>query len=245
MVKDERRITAEVCYQGAKIPVTVERNPQAKRVRLKVSRKTGRIVLVLPPRASQRAGLAFAQSKADWIAGQLNDLPRKNVFQDGMPLSFLGAPVVIHHSPLARRGVWLDENVIWVSGRAEHLPRRVSDFLKKEFSVYALKKARETATLVDVNVRKITIRDTVSRWGSCSKTGHLNLSWRLGLAPLFVADYVIAHEVAHLVEMNHSAAFWRVVAELCPDYRKAEAWLKKNTAYLYSFSDGAEEKTPL
>ncbi len=243
MIKENRQTTAAVCYQGTKIPVTIERNPQAKRVRLKLSRKSGGIVLVLPLRASPRVGMAFAQSKADWIAAQLNSLPRKNIFQDGMPLSFLGTQVVIHHSPSARRGVWLDGNVIWVSGRAEHLPRRVQDFLKKEFAVYALKKARETADLVKVKVQKVTIRDTVSRWGSCSGSGHLSLSWRLGLAPRFVADYVIAHEVAHLVEMNHSDAFWRVVAGLCPVYRKAELWLKKNAAYLYSFGGGEEKQS--
>ena len=135
MIKENRQTTAAVCYQGTKIPVTIERNPQAKRVRLKLSRKSGGIVLVLPLRASQRAGMAFAQSKADCIAVQLDSLPRKNIFQDGMPLSFLATQVVIHHSPSARRGVWLDGNVIWVSGRAEHLPRRVQDFLKKEFLV--------------------------------------------------------------------------------------------------------------
>lgn len=244
MIKDNRQTMAEVSYQGMKIPVMVERKPRAKRVRLKVSRKSGQVVLVLPLRASQKAGMAFAQSKADWIADQLDNLPQKNIFQDGMPLSFLGTQVVIHHSPSARRGVWLDGNVIWVSGRAEHLPRRVLDFLKKEFASYALKKARETADLIKVKVQKVTIRDTVSRWGSCSGSGHLSLSWRLGLAPQFVADYVIAHEVAHLVEMNHSAAFWQVVAGLCPAYRTAELWLKKNAAYLYSFCSGREEKQP-
>lgn len=242
MIKSKRQAAAAVYYQGTKIPILVERNPQAKRVRLKVSRKSGRIVLVLPLRVSRQTGLAFAQSKADWVAAQLDSLPQKVVFRNDMPLSFLGKQVVIHHSPSARRGVWIDGGVIWVSGRAEHLARRVRDFLKKEFALYALKKARETAGLINVKVQKVTIRDTVSRWGSCSGAGHLSLSWRLGLAPLFVADYVIAHEVAHLVEMNHSAAFWRVVSGLCPAYKKAELWLKKNTAYLYSFAGSEEDK---
>lgn len=236
MIRNDRLAAAVIYHQGTEIPITVERNTHAKRVRLKVSRKSRRIVLVLPEKVSQRSGMMFAQKKADWIVEQLADLPQKKVFQDGMPLSFLGNQVVIHHSPSARRGVWSDGNVIWVSGQAEHLPRRVLDFLKKEFAAYALKKARETAERINVKVQKVTIRDTASRWGSCSKTGNLNLSWRLGLAPLFVADYVITHEVAHLVQMNHSKAFWQVVAELCPTYKQAEQWLKKNTAHLYSFS---------
>lgn len=231
-----------VFYQGQKFPVTIKRSSQAKRVRLKVGRMSGQVVLVLPLRSSEKSGMVFAQSKADWIASQINLLPVKKIFQDGLALSVLDTQVVIHHSPSARRGVWLEEGVIWVSGQTEHVARRVQDFLKKEFSRYALKKARETANLINVKVQKLTVRDTVSRWGSCSGTGHLSLSWRLVLAPRFVAEYVIIHEVAHLVEMNHSKRFWQVVARLCPEYKKAEKWLKKNASYLYSFGALKEEK---
>lgn len=227
--------TVLIPYDGREIAVAVVRNSRAGRVRLKIDRKTRQAELVLPKRASLNAAAAFAASKAAWIAGQLDKLPEKRVFCDGMSLSFLGRDVVIHHSPAARRGVWLDGGVVWVSGRAEHLARRARDFFKSEFAAYALKRARETAAATGKKVAGLTVRDTVSRWGSCSGNGRLNLSWRLGLAPLFVADYVIAHEVAHLSQMNHSAAFWAVVADLCPDYEKAEAWLKKNTALLYSY----------
>ena len=224
-----------ISYEGREIAVAVARNPRAKRVRLKIDRKTRRAELILPKRASLNAAAAFAASKAAWIAEQLKKLPEKRVFCDGLSLTFLGQEVVIHHSPMAKRGVWLDGGVVWVSGRAEHLARRTRDFFKSEFAVYALKRARETAMKTGGKVVGLIVRDTTSRWGSCSKDGRLNLSWRLGLAPLFVADYVIAHEVAHLCQMNHSAAFWAVVADLCPDFKKAEAWLKKNAAVLYSY----------
>ena len=233
-VNDKQEIT--VYFKGRPIDLIVERNVRARRIRLKVGRSSRQVVLVLPRQASFKRGVEFAQHKVDWIVEQLAALPEKRFFQNGMSLSFLGKESVIHHSPAAQRGVWYDQNVIWVSGKEEHLPRRVRDFLKKEFSAYALHKARETAEKINVHVQKVTIRDTTSRWGSCSRTGHLSLSWRLVLAPLFVADYVIAHEVAHLMQMNHSAAFWKVVAELSPDYKKAEIWLKKNASYLYSFS---------
>ncbi len=235
MKQNDTAKTLTVYDQGTAIAVGVERSVKAKRIRLRVSRRTGAVVLVLPRRASVEKGRDFAVSKSAWIAEQLRRLPPKRVFQDGMPLTFLGRDVVIRHSPAARRGVWSAGNVVWVSGAAEHLDRRVRDFLKSEFAAYALAKARETAAKIDAKVQKLTVRDTVSRWGSCSRTGHVSLSWRLGLAPLYVADYVIAHEIAHLAQMNHSAAFWRVVAGLCPDYERAEAWLKKNADYLYSF----------
>ena len=231
-----KRQEATVYYAGRPIDLTVGFSARARRMRLKVGRSSRRVVLVLPSAVSLKKGLAFAQSKAGWIVEQLAALPEKRVFQDGMGLSFLGRESVIHHSPSAKRGVWFDQNVIWVSGRPEHLARRVRDFIKREFASYALHKSRETAGKINVCVRKVTIRDTTSRWGSCSRSGHLSLSWRLALAPLFVADYVIAHEVAHLSQMNHSAAFWRIVEELVPEYKKAELWLKKNAAFLYSFS---------
>ncbi|MBR1777093.1 MAG: M48 family metallopeptidase [Alphaproteobacteria bacterium] len=227
---------ATIYHEGRSIDIHVEYNARAKRIRLKVGRSSRRIVLVLPRSVSVKRGLAFAQSKADWAVRQLALLPEKQVFQDGLSFSFLGRESVIHHSPSAKRGVWFDENVLWVSGQSEHLARRVRDFIKKEFSAYALQKARKTAEQIQVHVQRVTVRDTTSRWGSCSRTGHLSFSWRLALAPLFVADYVIAHEVAHLRQMNHSAAFWQVVEELAPDYQRAEKWLKKNAAYLYSFA---------
>ena len=231
-----KKQTATVYYEGRAIGLIVEKNPRARRIRLKVGRSSHSAVLVLPYSVSLKRGLDFAQRKADWIAEQLAALPEKQTFHDGMSLSFLGQECVIHHSPAARRGVWFDRDVIWVSGQPEHLARRVRDFIKKEFAAYALRKSRETAERVNARVQKVTVRDTTSRWGSCSRTGHLSLSWRLALAPLFVADYVIAHEVAHLVQMNHSDAFWQVVKGLSPEYEKAERWLKKNAAYLYSFS---------
>ena len=233
-----KKQTATVYYAGQPVELTVEQNNRARRLRLKVGRSSRRAVLVLPRSVSLKRGLEFAQRKADWIVAQLAALPEKQIFHDRMGLSVLGRECVIHHSPTARRGVWSDQDVIWVSGQPEHLARRVRDFIKKEFSVYAAKKARETAETINARVQKVTVRDTTSRWGSCSRTGHLSLSWRLALAPLFVADYVIAHEVAHLVQMNHSDAFWRVVETLSPDYEQAERWLKKNAAYLYSFSTG-------
>ena len=225
-----------VYYEGRPVEVLVEKSTRARRIRLKVGCSTRQPVLVLPRFVSVKKGADFASRKADWIVRQLDALPEEKVFRDGMSLSFLGQECVIHHSPLAKRGVWFEQNVIWVSGQSEYLPRRVRDFIKKEFAAYALAKARETAERIGTRVAKVTVRDTSSRWGSCSKSGHLSFSWRLALAPLPVADYVIAHEAAHLKQMNHSPSFWKLVETLDPDYKKAESWLKKNAAYLHSFS---------
>ena len=116
MKQNDTAQTLTVYDQGTAIAVGVERSVKAKRIRLRVSRRTGAVVLVLPRRASVEKGRDFAVSKSAWIAEQLRRLPPKRVFQDGMPLTFLGRDVVIRHSPAARRGVWSDGNVVWVSG---------------------------------------------------------------------------------------------------------------------------------
>lgn len=225
-----------VWFEEKEVPLTVERSPRAKRTRIRIDRVNRRAVLVLSRRASERSGLAFAQSKAEWIVRELNSLPAPKIFADSFSFEFLGEPVVIRHSPNARRGVWKTDGVIWVSGGAEFLPRRVADFLKREFQAYAQKKILELAAALQVKVVRITIRDTRSRWGSCTKDGHVSLSWRLCFAPPSVADYVIAHEVSHLRQLNHSPAFWATVATVCPTYKKEENWLRRNAAFLYSFN---------
>ena len=127
----QNKQSATVYYHGQPIEVVVEHNIRARRVRLKVGRSSRQAVLVLPRAVPVRKGLEFAQRKADWIMEQLALLPEEKVFQDGMTFSFLGCESVIHHSPSAKRGVWFEQNVIWVSGQSEHLARRVRDFIKK------------------------------------------------------------------------------------------------------------------
>jgi predicted metal-dependent hydrolase len=127
------------------------------------------------------------------------------------------------------------ERLLCVAGNAPHLDRRVGDYLRRE-----ARRELETASLkfaaaLGVAVRRITVRDQSSRWGSCSTTGMLSFSWRLILAPSHVLDYLAAHEVAHLVEMNHSARFWRLVQRLCPDHDRAKTWLDAHGADLHRY----------
>jgi len=122
-----------------------------------------------------------------------------------------------------------------VAGHAPHIDRRIGDFLRRE-----AKRDLEAASLrhagaLGVAIRRLTVRDQSSRWGSCSTTGMLSFSWRLILAPSPVLNYLAAHEVAHLVEMNHSARFWRVVERLCPDHGHAKAWLDAHGSDLHRY----------
>jgi predicted metal-dependent hydrolase len=129
-----------------------------------------------------------------------------------------------------------DLKLLHVPGGANHMKRRLVDWLKAEAAHDLDVASTRYARAMDAEFRKLNVRDQKSRWGSCSSDGVLSYSWRLILAPSFVLDYVAAHEVAHLREMNHSTRFWRLVLKHCPDSRAAMAWLKRNGARLHALS---------
>jgi predicted metal-dependent hydrolase len=127
------------------------------------------------------------------------------------------------------------ERLLCVAGRAPHINRRVGDFLRREAKHDLQAASRRYAEALGLTFQRVTVRDQSSRWGSCSTTGMLSFSWRLILAPSRVLDYLAAHEVAHLVEMNHSPKFWRLVRRICPDHETAKAWLDAHGADLHRY----------
>jgi hypothetical protein len=157
-------------------------------------------------------------------------LPKAAPFQPGTVVPLRGVPHRLVHRSGERGTVWTEtrdsgEKILCVAGGVEHMDRRVHDFLKREARKDLQKAAALHAAELGVRVRRISIRDQSSRWGSCTSAGSLSFSWRLILAPPFVLDYLAAHEVAHLVEMNHSARFWRVVDKVCASVTRAKNWL--------------------
>jgi predicted metal-dependent hydrolase len=149
-------------------------------------------------------------------------------------------PHRIAHRRGVRGTVWSEldasgEPLLCVAGNAPHIDRRISDFLRREAKRELETASRRFAADLGVTVRRVAVRDQSSRWGSCSTTGVLSYSWRLILAPPFVLDYLAAHEVAHLVEMNHSARFWRLVDRLCPNVARAKTWLDMHGADLHRY----------
>ena len=149
----------------------------------------------------------------------------------------------IVHAPEARGVVWVEPGLdgprLCVAGERPHVARRVIDFLKREARKDIEAAVRRHARAIGVEPKRIAVRDTVSRWGSCSSAGRLSFSWRLILAPPFVLDYLAAHEVAHLVHLNHSPKFWALLGRACPNTDRAEAWLKAHGASLHRY--GAED----
>lgn len=215
-------------------PTRVEwrRSARARRVSLRIDPRRGAVVVTLPLRAGRRAGMALLMDHADWVAERLAALPRAVAFADGAVVPIAGTPNRIRHVPDARGGAWLEDGAIVVAGAHEFLPRRVADFLRAEarwrFSALVTAKAAQ-AGLVS---KRVTVKDTRSRWGSCAPDGSLAFSWRLVMAPSFVQDYVAAHEVAHLRHMNHGPRFWALVAQLTPHTDAAITWLRTQGAGL-------------
>ncbi len=232
-----------VTFGAEAFEITLRRNGKARRYTLRVQAATREVVLTLPPRGSLKQARDFAERNAAWIATRLARLPVPIPFNDGAIVPLRGVPHRIAHRLHARGTVWTENAedgapLLCVAGDAPHVARRVSDFLKKEAKRELEAASRRAAGALGVTLRRVSVRDQSSRWGSCSTTGVLSYSWRLILTPPFVLEYLAAHEAAHLVEMNHSRAFWRQVERICPDFRRAKSWLDKNGADLHRYGNG-------
>lgn len=217
-------------------PVSIRLNPRARRMLLKIDATARRIQLVIPGGVAPEQGLRFLEAQRGWIAARLDALPQTVPFAEGAVVPVLGRPHTIRHeTDRAAPPVAIIDGEIRVRGEPAHIPRRVRDHLGRLAAREVAARAKTYAERVGRPIARITVRDTKSRWGSCSATGALSFSWRLIMAPEAVLDYVVAHEVAHLVEMNHSPRFWRLVQTLTPDYATPRAWLKRNRTGLFAY----------
>jgi hypothetical protein len=224
--------------------VRVRRHRRARRYTLRIHPTDREAILTMPPRGTIAEARDFAGLHGGWIAARLGRLPKAAPFQPGTVVPLRGVPHRIVHRAGVRGTVWPEtrdsgEKILCVAGAHEHIDRRVHDFLKREARRELQKSAQNYAETLGVRVKRLSIRDQSSRWGSCTSAGSLSFSWRLILAPPFVLDYLAAHEVAHLVEMNHSSRFWRVVAKICPSVERAKRWLDTygNDLHRYGIED--------
>ena len=240
----------DVVHGGELHRVQIKRNASARRFTLRVRAATRDAVLTMPPRGSLVRAKLFVERHAAWIGHRLERLPVSTPFGPGAFIPVRGVLHEIRHRPGVRGTVWVESEdlgagpgpVLCVGGEAPFVARRVQDFLIKQARLdLASAVARHTAALGHA-ARRMTLRDTTTRWGSCSSSGTLNFSWRLIMAPPHVLDYLAAHEVAHLRHMNHSAAFWSTTAGLAPDYKRAEAWLKAHGIGLMRFGASIDEE---
>jgi predicted metal-dependent hydrolase len=219
---------------GAAVSIRV--SPRARRVGLRIDATERKVEVILPRGVAVKTGLRFLEAKRDWVAARLEALPQPVPFVEGAPVPLLG---VVHRirrelDP-ATPPVRIVDREIRVRGDPAYLARRVRDHLIALAGAEIASRARRLAAQIGRDVARVTLRDTRSRWGSCSARGNLSFSWRLILAPEPVLDYVVAHEVAHLIEMNHGPRFWQLVARLVPDSAGPRAWLKQHRVRLLSY----------
>lgn len=215
------------------IEITLRRSGRARRISLRVSSLDGRVTLTLPKGASAAEALAFAEDRAAWI--------RRHLARQSMPVCVgIGSLVPMGGEELQVtaaqvRSARREGDALLVPANAPMAAARVQAYLKAQARLRLTAASKHYAEALGARFSKITLRDTRSRWGSCSSQGNLMYSWRLVMAPEEVLDYVAAHEVAHLREMNHSPAFWSIVARLCPCYQPHRDWLRTQGASLHRY----------
>lgn len=221
---------------GRELPLRIVENARAKRLTLRIDAGGRGLRITVPPGVAGRDVDGFLERQRGWLETRLAGYPEHPQVRPGVKIPLRGLPHVIVHETGRRgtveTGTHEGAPALIVHGDRRHLPRRLADFLKREA-------ARDIGALVEkhagaVGRRPGTIRfrDTTSRWGSCTANGTLSFSWRIVMAPRPVIDYLVAHEAAHLKEMNHGPDFWKLCRTLCPDTDRCRAWLKKNGSAL-------------
>lgn len=211
------------------IELVLRCSPRARRITLRVSSLDGRVTVTRPRGVSERAALDFADAKRRWIRARLDQriAPRAVTMDATLPV--LG---IDRHVRPGRGG--LEADALRVNPERP-VGWQVRDIVKDAARAALAEAALGHADALGLSVGRITLRDTRSRWGSCSSAGNLNFSWRLALAPPEVLDYVAVHEVAHLRHLDHSRAFWSVVEERCTDWRRHRDWLRANGSALHAW----------
>ena len=206
--------TATFDVPGLPLPVAVRRISNARRLRLRIDHGKRLIRLTVPARASARAALRWAGEQRDWIEQQLADAPAASGFRDGAQLPFRGVELTIRSVAETRRGVRLQGTELVVGGPADSLSRSVERWLREQARETLSKETAEVAAAAGVTVTAVSVGDPASRWGSCSAAGAIRYNWRLILAPPEALRFVVAHEVAHRLHMDHSPAFKRAEEQL-------------------------------
>jgi predicted metal-dependent hydrolase len=207
------------------VEVHLKRSARSRRFSLRVSRLDGKVTLSMPLRAREGEAIAFLEGHEAWLRETLRTMPESATRPVGIGSVIPVQGRMLTLSPCHGRGIRVEGDFLMLPGNPQSAGPRVAAWLK----VLARDRLAEASTryagLLGRSYSSLALRDTRSRWGSCSPDGRLMYSWRLVMAPPAVLDYVAAHEVAHLVELNHSPAYWAVVERICPGWQRQRAWL--------------------
>lgn len=216
-------MSSEEVIRISNFPIRLVKNQRARHILLKQNVK-GEIILTYPRFCSKIMAISFAKTQLPWIRTHVQYAPKEIIFHPGDKVMLMGKNYTIQSGS---RGC-VQGDILYVSGSSEFCHRRVCSQAQKMLLPYIQQQVKEFGDQLGVKAARITLRNTSSRWGSCSSRKTLSFCWKIAFAPLSVVDYLIAHEVAHLKEMNHSAKFWAVVDSLTTKRKNAENWLKTN-----------------
>ncbi len=214
------------------LDITLRRSARARRFSLRVSSLDGRVTLSMPARAREAEAIAFARSQEGWLRQALARVPDGADVAMGTEIPFEGRSLRL--MPGTGRAIRIEGDSLLVPGDPAQVGARVAAWVRARARDRLVTAVDHYAAQIGRKVAQVALRDTRSRWGSCTAEGRLMFSWRLILAPPAVLDYVAAHEVAHLVEMNHSPAFWAVVERLYPGWQPQRAWLRRHGSALHA-----------
>ena len=214
------------------VEITLRRSARARRFSLRVSRVDGKVTLSLPLRAREAEAMAFVHAQEGWLRNALSQMPVAAGVDLGAEIFFEGRPLRL--MPGSGRSLRVEGDALLVPGDPAQLGARVQAWLKVQARDRLVAASDHYAAQIGRKVAQVTLRDTRSRWGSCTHEGALMYSWRLIMAPPPVLAYVAAHEVAHMLEMNHSDRFWAVVERLNPGWQVQRQWLKRHGSSLHA-----------
>lgn len=224
--------------EGEVLPVQVKENPRSGRITLRLAPGGKGLKITMPPHVSDRQLHEFLERNRGWIAARRARLPEPTRLRDGSHILYRGREHRIVHLDRLRGVVETreiaGESCLLVPGEPDRLQRRLVEHMKRQARRELDLAVTRHAAILGVRARQIRITDTTSRWGSCSANRTLSFTWRIIMAPPEVLDYLAAHEVAHLREMNHSARFWNLVRDLCPEMERHKAWLKSHGQLLHA-----------
>ncbi|MEM1376708.1 MAG: SprT family zinc-dependent metalloprotease [Pseudomonadota bacterium] len=228
---EENELPNTLSVAGRDVPLTVRENARAKRLTMRIQPGSKGITITVPPGTRTKVVDDFIMRHAGWLETQIAKQPDRPKVRAGIKLPIRGVNHMIKHE--SGRGVTEVRDgqsgpELVVRGDEKFLARRVADFLKAEAKHDIDALVAHHAGKVGRRVKSVRYRDTTSRWGSCSSDANLSFSWRIMMAPPSVINYLVAHECAHLREMNHGPNFWALCEELCPDTKRCKQWLKRN-----------------
>lgn len=215
---------------GRIVPVEVRRSAAARRLTLRADSARGAVRITLPPRMAVTRVHDFIDSHLGWIAARVAVWPSARPFAPGASVPVEGVERIVDWCPSRPRTARLDGDRLVVGGPLEGLPGRIERFLQRHALALLESETRALAAQIGRKVARVSVRDTASRWGSCSGDGAIAYSWRLVLMPPEIRRSIVAHEVAHLVHLNHSPSFHALAAELHPGHASARRWLKRHGA---------------